>query len=110
MMQYLLFGLVAVGLVESLAWVAATSGPGMKLGLCLVDYRFEGAAARTGAHLKNIAQTVEAAGFDSTVAADHLWLSPWMGGREGDFPLTVLRVTESSLENAYLRLLEQTRG
>jgi F420-dependent oxidoreductase-like protein len=55
----------------------------MKLGLHLVDFNWTAEPTRLGAKLAEIAQTAEAAGFDSISLADHFWLSRWMGGPEG---------------------------
>lgn len=55
----------------------------MKLGLHIVDFNWPGGPDRLGAKLAEIAQAAEGYGFDSIAVADHLWLSPWMGGPLG---------------------------
>jgi F420-dependent oxidoreductase-like protein len=54
----------------------------MKLGLQIVDYTWAGGPAHIASTLTTIAQTAEASGFDMIAPSDHLWSSPWMGGRE----------------------------
>jgi alkanesulfonate monooxygenase SsuD/methylene tetrahydromethanopterin reductase-like flavin-dependent oxidoreductase (luciferase family) len=52
----------------------------VKLGLHIVDTNWEGASARLGNLLGEIAEAAEAAGFDWISVADHLWMHPIIGG------------------------------
>jgi alkanesulfonate monooxygenase SsuD/methylene tetrahydromethanopterin reductase-like flavin-dependent oxidoreductase (luciferase family) len=58
----------------------------MKLGLHLNSFNWEGGPARFAERLGDIGAAAEAAGFDLIAVADHVWLSPWMGGPEGPHP------------------------
>jgi F420-dependent oxidoreductase-like protein len=58
----------------------------MKLGLHLNSFNWEGGPARFAERLGDIGAAAEAAGFDSIAVADHVWLSPWMGGPQGPHP------------------------
>jgi F420-dependent oxidoreductase-like protein len=55
----------------------------MKLGLHIVGFNWPGGLDRLGAKLAEIARADESYGFDSIAMGDHLWLSPWMGGPQG---------------------------
>ena len=53
----------------------------MKLGLHLPAVSWDGGPVRLRTTLASVAQGAEAAGFDTIDVADHLWQSPYMGGR-----------------------------
>lgn len=56
----------------------------MKLGLHLVEFSWDGGPAGLRTTLAEVGRTAESCGFDSIAINDHLWLSPWMGGRLGN--------------------------
>jgi alkanesulfonate monooxygenase SsuD/methylene tetrahydromethanopterin reductase-like flavin-dependent oxidoreductase (luciferase family) len=55
----------------------------MRLGLHINEMSW-GDAGRLGATLAEVVEAAEAAGFDAVAFADHLWLSPWVGGPMGN--------------------------
>lgn len=58
----------------------------MKLGLHINEMRWSDGLRRRrlGATLAEVVEAAEAAGFDAVSFADHLWLSPYVGGPVGD--------------------------
>ena len=55
----------------------------MRLGLQINEMSW-GDGRRLGPTLTEIVEAAEAAGFDSIAFADHVWLSPWVGGPMGN--------------------------
>jgi alkanesulfonate monooxygenase SsuD/methylene tetrahydromethanopterin reductase-like flavin-dependent oxidoreductase (luciferase family) len=56
----------------------------MKLGLHINEMSWGDGPARLGATLGSVVEAGEAAGFDVIAIADHLWLSPYVGGPLGN--------------------------
>ncbi len=56
----------------------------MKLGLHINEMSWDASARGLGSTLGDIADAAEAAGFDAVAIADHVWLSPYVGGPLGD--------------------------
>jgi alkanesulfonate monooxygenase SsuD/methylene tetrahydromethanopterin reductase-like flavin-dependent oxidoreductase (luciferase family) len=55
----------------------------MRLGLHINEMSW-GDGRRLGPTLTEVVEAAEAAGFDSIAFADHVWLSPWVGGPMGN--------------------------
>src|SRR5262245_37572556 len=55
----------------------------MRLGLHINEMSW-GEGERLGATLAEVVEAAEAADFDAIAFADHLWLSPWVGGPMGN--------------------------
>lgn len=54
----------------------------MKLALQIVDFHWPGGPERIGPTLAAIAREAEVAGFSAISVPDHVWQSPWVGGRD----------------------------
>ena len=55
----------------------------MRIGLHINEMSW-GDGRRLGPTLTEVVEAAEAAGFDAIAFADHLWLSPWVGGPNGN--------------------------
>jgi F420-dependent oxidoreductase-like protein len=55
----------------------------MRLGLHINEMSW-GDGRQLGTTLPEVVEAAEAAGFDAIAFADHLWLSPWVGGPSGN--------------------------
>lgn len=55
----------------------------MRLGFHINEMSWDG-GERLGPTLGEVVDAAEAAGFDAIAFADHLWLSPWVGGPDGN--------------------------
>jgi alkanesulfonate monooxygenase SsuD/methylene tetrahydromethanopterin reductase-like flavin-dependent oxidoreductase (luciferase family) len=56
----------------------------MKLGLHINEMSWDAQNASLGATIGDVVEAAEAAGFDAVAFADHVWLSPWVGGPLGN--------------------------